>query len=1420
MKPSLPLRNFLLAAGSSLLAISSTNAADGTWNTDLAGNWTDITKWLGGADYAFGTDSTATFGNVITADRIITLDSLVTIGNITASDTSNNYTISGANTITLDRTTGVPIINVTQSGRTLTINSQISGSDGLLKSGAGDLILGGSNNFTGGLYISAGRIVYQSTTGANVWGDAANVITFTGNATLHNNDGAYTLARGINVNGFTATLTGAFGESTNVTGAVTGTGTLNVTGASNGWAVTLSNAANTFTGAVGVFGGAGTASLSVASLGSSANAITLGTGNNGPGTFTYTGSTALSRSLALGGTTAGGTFNSSGSGVITINSNLSIANNGAKTLTLGGSNTGANTFAGSIGDSGAGATAITKADAGTWILSNASNSYAGATTISAGTLVVSTLANGGSNSNIGASSNAAGNLILNGGTLSYWGAAVSTDRLFSLQAGSTINSSGSGAINFTNTGSIGFNGGTAAKTLTLTGTNTGDNTIAAVIGNNTGATSLTKSGMGKWVLSGSNTWTGTTTFSGGGTMVLDYSTNDNRKLPTGALSLAAGTIILKGGTATETASSTTFNNGTNGTFFVRDGGTAKINLNAFTVGTGSTVSFSHDSMATTDRLNTIGILGSWFTVGNRWATNAGVNGAGGSAGAGAAADGDIVGYTGGATFTNALATDNNTNADLTGSLTLSGPKTVNTLRIVSDADNQVLNIGANILSTSNLTGNGTSTSGGILYAGGANGNYTIQGTTGGLRIFNQNGQGQLINVYSGTLTVDATIGSGSSPLVKSGEGTLVVNKALSTGAVRVYQGVLRLTGAGTLIAGSSVQNGAAIELGNSVAIANTATLNITGTGVSNGGVLRSVATTTSSYAAAITLGGDSRINSDSGTLTLSGGVVTNGNTVTFGGAGNTTVSTAAISGSGGLIKDGAGKTTLSFAHTYTGATSVTNGVLNIQNATALGTTAGSTSVRSGAALEIQGGITVGAESLTLNGTGISLNDGALRNISGTNNYGGLVTLGSASRINSDAGTLNLTGGITTAGHTVTFGGLGNIAISTGAITGAGGITKDFAGALTLSTTNTYTGDTNLINGILQLDGSTHASSTVNVSTAGTLTGTGTVNGNATLTGNGAINKASGTIGGTLGVTGGNWNGNGAVTGLITSSSGIFTIGNGANLTADGNLDVTGGTLAAGNSSSTITGSLNYSSASSSIFAGVIAGAGKTLTLNNNSAVLTLFGDNTYTGATNVNAGKLLIHGSTSADSAFTVNNGATLGGRGTIGGSVTLMSGAILSPGASIESLATGSNTWNGGSTVQVEFSTDGSTGAAETEWDLINITGTLDLTGASSSSPITLDLVSMLNDTDAGLLAVWDENENATWAGFVTTTGGITDFAANKFVFTTLNFLNTLNGTFNVSQEGNNLNLNYVTNYAIPEPKAALLGGLGLLLLLRRRRA
>ena len=57
----------------------------------------------------------------------------------------------------------------------------------------------------------------------------------------------------------------------------------------------------------------------------------------------------------------------------------------------------------------------------------------------------------------------------------------------------------------------------------------------------------------------------------------------------------------------------------------------------------------------------------------------------------------------------------------------------------------------------------------------------------------------------------------------------------------------------------------------------------------------------------------------------------------------------------------------------------------------------------------------------------------------------------------------------------------------------------------------------------------------------------------------------------------------------------------------------------------------------------------------------LSGANTYTGATNVNAGKLLINGSLSnTAAALNVATGATLGGTGTIGRNVTIATGGKL----------------------------------------------------------------------------------------------------------------------------------------------------------------
>jgi len=124
-----------------------------------------------------------------------------------------------------------------------------------------------------------------------------------------------------------------------------------------------------------------------------------------------------------------------------------------------------------------------------------------------------------------------------------------------------------------------------------------------------------------------------------------------------------------------------------------------------------------------------------------------------------------------------------------------------------------------------------------------------------------------------------------------------------------------------------------------------------------------------------------------------------------------------------VTKSGSGTQVFSGTSTYTGATTVSAGVLNIQNSAALGSTVGDTTVASGAALQIQGGISVGAEALTLNGTGVS-SDGALRNMSGTNSYAGAITLGSASRINSDSNVLTLSGGVSGA-YPLTVGGDGN-----------------------------------------------------------------------------------------------------------------------------------------------------------------------------------------------------------------------------------------------------------------------------------------------------------------------------------------------------------------------------------------------------------
>ena len=132
-----------------------------------------------------------------------------------------------------------------------------------------------------------------------------------------------------------------------------------------------------------------------------------------------------------------------------------------------------------------------------------------------GTVSVANLGNGGVASNLGQSSYAASNWVINGATLRYTGAQTSTDHLFTMgDSGATIDASGTGALVFTNTNGLAYNG-TATPTLTLSGSNTGNNTMTPVLSNGTGTVSLTKAGTGKWVMKAANTNTGVTTLSGG-----------------------------------------------------------------------------------------------------------------------------------------------------------------------------------------------------------------------------------------------------------------------------------------------------------------------------------------------------------------------------------------------------------------------------------------------------------------------------------------------------------------------------------------------------------------------------------------------------------------------------------------------------------------------------------------------------------------------------------------------------------------------------------------------------------------------------------------------------------------------------------------------------------------------------------------
>jgi len=310
----------------------------------------------------------------------------------------------------------------------------------------------------------------------------------------------------------------------------------------------------------------------------------------------------------------------------------------------------------------------------------------------------------------------------------------------------------------------------------------------------------------------------------------------------------------------------------------------------------------------------------------------------------------------------------------------------------------------------------------------------------------------------------------------------------------------------------------------------------------------------------ITLGADSTFTANS--INISADINISSYALTIANTSDSALSGVIDGARGSLVKNGSGTLTLSNANTYTGATTINTGTLNV--------------------------------------TGTLHDDTALT-----------VASGATYNVNSTDRILSIAGAGTISTSTAGIKTLEVVGDNNGSVPEFSGIIQDGSGTLNFS----LVGSKNQ-----KLSGSNTYTGTTSVASGGALTITGTLgqgNYSSAISNEGTLELASASDQTLNGVISGSGS-------LTKSGSGTLTLSNantytGATTINTGTLNVTG-TLGQGNYSSAISndGTLLLASASDQTLNGVISGAGS-LT-KSGLGTLTLYGNNTYSGGTTINAG--------------------------------------------------------------------------------------------------------------------------------------------------------------------------------------------------------